>query len=235
MLAPMNDLVPFQPGVAAATLDDPTLEEARAALAPVIPQHAAFDGWNDTALSAAAAQIGLASAIARLAFADGPVVMIAAWFGAIDRQVAAAFPPARIAAMRVHERIEALVLARIESVAPDREALRRALAILALPTNAATAARLGWHAADEMWRLAGDTATDIAHYTKRATLGAVYAATILAFIDDESEDLADTRAFLKRRLRNVARIGRLKAQLLPSTERRFSPARLLGRLRYPTT
>ena len=226
----MNDLVPIQ-----AALFDPTLDEAREALAPVIPQHAAFDGWNEAALLAAATQIGLSPAIARLAFADGQVAMIAAWFGAVDRSVAAAFPPERVTTMRVHERIEALVLARIAAVAPEREALRRALAILALPTNAATAARLGWHAADEMWRLAGDRATDIGHYTKRATLGAVYVATILAFLDDESEDMADTRAFLKRRLRNVARIGKLKAQLVPDTDRRFSPARLLGRLRYPTT
>ncbi|WP_439955303.1 hypothetical protein, partial [Klebsiella pneumoniae] len=56
-----------------------------------------------------------------------------------------------------------------------------------MPQNAARGARLGWRAADAMWRAAGDTATDYNHYSKRMTLGAVYAATIAVFLDDESE------------------------------------------------
>ena len=83
-----------------------------------------------------------------------------------------------------------------------------------------------------MWRLAGDTATDFNHYSKRATLAAVYAATLLAFLDDDSPDLADTRAFLGRRIDGVMRFEKLKAQLRPDRERMFSPARFLGRLRY---
>ena len=67
-------------------------------------------------------------------------------------------------------------LAGSRSWRPAREAVRRALAILAMPQNvAAGAAQLGWRAADLMWRLAGDTSTDFNHYTKRMTLGAVYA------------------------------------------------------------
>ena len=55
-----------------------------------------------------------------------------------------AFPPERIAAMKIRERIRDLVLFRLEAMAPHREALRRALAILAMPQNApaGAAARL---------------------------------------------------------------------------------------------
>ena len=49
---------------------------------------------------------------------------------------------------------------RLELVQPHKEALRRALAILAQPQNLPLAARLGWRAADRMWRSAGDRATD---------------------------------------------------------------------------
>ena len=61
--------------------------------------------------------------------------MIDAWFAAIDRQMAAALPPERLAAMKIRARIAALVMARIETAAPDREALRRAITLLAMPAN----------------------------------------------------------------------------------------------------
>ncbi len=50
---------------------DPTLDEMRATLAPVIPAHAAFDGWTDEALTRAAEELGLVPAQARLAFRAG--------------------------------------------------------------------------------------------------------------------------------------------------------------------
>jgi ubiquinone biosynthesis protein COQ9 len=212
---------------------DMTLDELRDALAPLLPGHAAFDGWNEKALASAAAQLGVPAPRARLAFPGGAIEMIDAWFAEVDRAMTAVLPPELMATLKIRERIIALVVTRLETLAPHREALRRALAVLAFPTNAVAATRFGWRAADAMWRLAGDRATDFAHYTKRMTLAAVYAATLLVFLDDESEHFSDTRAFLDRRIEGVMRFEKLKAQLKPDPERRFSPARFLGRLRYP--
>jgi len=212
---------------------DMTLDELRAALIPLLPQEAAFDGWTDAALESAGRALGVPEDRARLAFPGGAVEMIDAWFGAVDLAMVAALPPERIAAMKIRDRIRATVLARLEAVGPYREALRGALAVLALPANAAHGVRLGWRAADRMWRLAGDTATDLNHYTKRATLAALYGATLLAWLDDDSEDWAETRGFLDRRIDGVMRIERVKARFRSHPERRFSPVRLLGRLRYP--
>lgn len=213
--------------------EDPTLDEIRAALAPRLPMHAAFDGWGPEALDRAAHEAGIDPDVARVAFAGGAIEMIDAWFRSVDHAMAAAVPAEALAAMKVRARITALVWARIETVAPDREALRRALAILALPTNAARGARLGWRAADLMWRLAGDKAVDYNHYTKRLLLSGVYASTVLALLDDETPDLADTRAFLDRRIDNVMAIERTKAQLLGRKTHRPSLSRFIGRLRYP--
>jgi ubiquinone biosynthesis protein COQ9 len=213
--------------------EDMTLDELRTALTPLLPQEAAFDGWTDAALVSAAHALGVPGDRARLAFPGGAIEMIDAWFAMIDLQMFAAVPPERIAAMKIRDRIRALVLARLEASAPYREALRAAFAVLARPDNAARAIRLGWRAADRMWRLAGDTATDFNHYTKRATLGALYMATLLAWMDDDSEDWAETRAFLDRRIDGVMRFEKLKAKLRPDPERLFSPSRFLGRLRYP--
>ncbi|WCT72980.1 COQ9 family protein [Sphingomonas naphthae] len=212
---------------------DMTLPELRAALGPLLPGHATFDGWAPPALDAAAIELGVPPERARIAFPEGAGQMIDAWFASVDEAMAAAFPPDRIAAMKVRERIRSLVWVRIAAVAPHREALRRALAILAFPTNLALGSKLGWRAADAMWRLAGDRSTDFAWYTKRLTLTGVYASTLLALLDDESENLADTAAFLDRRIEGVMRFEKLKAKLKPDPDNHFSPVRFLGRLRYP--
>lgn len=209
------------------------LDELRAALAPLIPDHAAFDGWSGRAIAMAARDLGVPPERARLAFPGGRSEMIDAWFDAVDQAMVAAFPPERIAAMKVRQRIRALVLFRLETMRPHREALRRALAILAMPRNVGDGARLAWRAADRIWRLAGDTATDFNHYSKRAILVGVYGSTSLVFLDDESGDLAVTRAFLDRRIDDVMRFEKFKASWRGTRERLPSLSRFLGRLRYP--
>ena len=209
-----------------------TLDELRAALAPLIPGNAVFDGWSDKALGMAASELGVPHDRARLCFPGGAVEMIDAWFDAIDIAMAKAFPLERISQMKIRERIRELVLYRIEVITPHKEALRRAQAILAQPQNAMTAAKLAWRAADRMWRIAGDRATDFNHYSKRGILSALYMSTMLVFLDDDSEDLASTRGFLGRRIDEVMKFEKLKAQWGGGT-RIPSISRFLGRLRYP--
>ncbi|MFT3965129.1 MAG: COQ9 family protein [Sphingobium sp.] len=209
-----------------------TLDDLRLRLAPLVAENAAFDGWSARALAAAAAQSGTDADIVALAFDGGAVAMIDAWFASIDAAMLAALPPERLGNMRTPDRIAALVGARLDIIAPHREALRRAQAVLAMPRNLAAAAKLGWRAADAMWRAAGDTAADLNHYSKRAILGSVYAATMIVFVNDESEGRADTRAFLARRLAGVARFEKAKARMKGNPDMHFNPARFIGRLRY---
>ena len=215
---------------------DLTLDELRLELAPAIADAAVFDGWGKVALDAAAEAMGVNPAIAALAFPGGPIDMIEAWIARIDADMARALPIDVLAKLPIRERIRRLVGFRLEAATPAKEALRRSLAIMAMPQNLATTARQGWSSADKMWRLAGDTATDYNHYTKRTLLAAIYAATLAVFVDDTSEGHAETAAFLDRRIEGVMRFEKTKARLLGSgrsNETRFSFARLAGRLRYP--
>jgi len=213
---------------------DLTLDEIRAKLAPGIAANAAFDGWSDAVRDMAAQAEGIDTDLAALAFKDGPVDMIDAWFAHIDGVMLAALPSERLALMKIREKITALVEARLDATSIDRESLRRALAILALPQNLAKATRLGWRTVDTIWRAAGDVATDYNYYTKRTILLGVYASTITVFLDDESESLADTRAFLGRRIDGIMQFEKAKAGFLKRTEHGFSLSRFVGRLRYPT-
>jgi len=211
---------------------DPTIPEIRDALAPLVADNAAFDGWKARARDLAADTLGVDRDIALLALPDA-AAMIDAWLAYVDRGMTEALPSEKLATMKVREKITALVEARLDLLAAHRETLRRALAILAMPQNAVHGAKLGWRAADAMWRAAGDIATDYNHYTKRAMLGAVYAATITVFLDDKSEGHADTRAFLARRIEGIMAFEKAKGQFLARTSHRPSLSRFIGRLRYP--
>jgi ubiquinone biosynthesis protein COQ9 len=221
--------------MAAFDVNEMTLEELRPLLAAELPMDAAFDGWGKGALASTAARLSLNPDIAALAFPGGAVEMIDAWFASVDTAMLDRLSPETLAALKIRQRITALVEARLEILAPHREALRRAQSILASPRHAGKAAKLGWRAADVMWRAAGDTATDYNHYSKRAILGSVYAATLLVFVNDDSEGWAETRAFLGRRIEGIMRFEKAKAQWTKGPAIGFSPARFLGRLRYPAT
>ncbi len=216
---------------------DLTLEELRIALAPAIADAAVFDGWTPLAVTNAAAAEGVDPEVAKFAFkAEGlssAMVLIGAWIAAIDRAMVEALPADTLATLKIRERIRRLVQFRLDAVADQQEALRRALAIMAMPQNVRRTLKLSWSSADAMWRLAGDVATDYNHYTKRMILGSIYAATLAVFAQDESKDFAETKAFLARRIEGVMTFEKAKARLLKPRDEVFSPVRLLGRLRYP--
>jgi ubiquinone biosynthesis protein COQ9 len=210
-----------------------TLTEMRMALAPHIAADAVFDGWTIAAAENAATVLGINPATARIAFPGGAMDMIEAWIASIDAAMIVALPADTLVALPIRERIRRLVQFRLDAVAATRESLRRAMAIMAMPQNLARSVQIGWRSADIIWRLAGDNATDYNHYTKRAILAGIYTATLTVFVGDESEGQTETAAFLGRRIDGVMRFEKAKAKWTKPSDAHFSPARFLGRLRYP--
>lgn len=209
------------------------LEKLRLKLALTVGENAAFDGWTHKAVDAAADQLGIDRAQARLAFPKNAAAMVDTYIQGVDAAMAAHFTPERIAKLKVRDRIRSLIWFRLETMAPAREAVRTGLSILAMPQNLPLGARIGWRSADLMWRMAGDTATDYNHYSKRLVLSGVYGSTLLAWLDDQGEGWMDTGAFLDRRLAGVMRFEKWKAAWRGSDLHRPSLTRFLGRLRYP--
>jgi ubiquinone biosynthesis protein COQ9 len=209
------------------------LEAIRLKLALAVGENAVFDGWTAKAVESAANQLGIDLAQARLAYPKDAVHMVDAYIQGVDAAMEAHFTPERIAAMKVRDRIRSLIWFRLETMGPAREAVRTALSILAMPQNVPLALRIGWRSADLMWRLAGDTATDYNHYSKRLILSGVYGSTLLGWLDDQSEGWMETGAFLDRRLAGVMRFEKWKAAWRGNDLHRPSLTRFLGRLRYP--
>ena len=212
---------------------DTPLARIRRQLALAVGENAAFDGWSDKAVDSAAVKAGVDPAQARLAFPHDAAHLVEAWIDGVDTAMEAHFTPEVVAALKIRDRIRSMIWFRLETTAPAREAVRSALSLLAMPQNLALGLRTGWRSADRMWRLAGDTATDYNHYSKRLILAGVYSATLLAWLDDKSEDWSDTAAFLDRRLAGVMRFETWKRNWTADSIRRPSLARFVGRLRYP--
>ena len=209
------------------------LEQLRRRLSLAVGENAVFDGWSRAAVDSAAQQLGIDTVQARLAMPKSQAGMIDTYIQEVDRSLEAHFTPELLAGMKIREKIRSLVWQRLAIQGPAREAIRRALAILAMPQNVPLALRISWRTADLMWRIAGDTSTDFNHYTKRMTLGAVYGSTLLVWLDDQTEGWMETAAFLDRRIDDVMKIEKLKADWRKSSDLRLSPSRFLGRLRYP--
>src|SRR5262249_24073295 len=196
-----------------ATPDRPAFdrEAMRTRLVDAALPHVPFDGWNAGTLALAARDIGVDKVMALRVFPGGAIDAIRHWSEVTDRRMVAACEDAGFAQKRTRDKVARAVRARLELVAPHREAVRRALAILSPPIHAGLSARLVWRTVDAIWYLAGDSATDFNYYTKRGLLAGVYGATLLTWLDDRSPGFAESWWFLDRRLDDALRIPRLMA------------------------
>lgn len=196
------------------------LPERDAAIEAMLP-HVPFDGWTMRALRMGLADAGMPADDAELLFPGGAADMVDTFCDLADRWMER--DAATLAETRLTARVRGVIALRFERNRPHREAIRRALAVLALPTNARVAAACSARTVDSIWYAAGDESADFSWYTKRAILTGVYGTTLLYWLRDGSEDGADTLAFLDRRLAGVGRIGKLRGRL-DSALARLRPA-----------
>jgi len=192
-------------------------------------RHVPFDGWSVQALTAAEESGGLGKGAAYRAFPNGLSDAAAHASDYFDRLALARLNDFDLAAMKIRERIAAGVRARIEVMEPHREAVRRLLGFMALPTNKTLSWRLAWQTCSDIWYAAGDDATDFNHYTKRGLLFPVYTTTTLYWLSDDSEGRAGTWGYLERRISDVLKIPGYQAKAKKALERLPNPFRSLRR------
>jgi ubiquinone biosynthesis protein COQ9 len=211
------------------------MDPAKRRLIEAILPHVAFDGWAESAFNAAVAETGMNPAHARTLCPRGAVDLAVAFHEAGDEAMAAAVKAADLTGMRYSEKVAFAIRARLDAVT-DKEAVRRGTALFALPHVAPEGARLMWGTADAIWRALGDTSEDINWYTKRATLSGVWAAVVLYWLGDDSLNAQATDDFIARRIEDVMRIEKLKAQV--NSNALLKPVtgplnRLLGMVKAP--
>ena len=188
------------------TMPDP----ATLRLVDAILPHVVFDGWSDAAFAAACDDLGLPVAQARVTAPRGALDLAVAYHRAGDAAMVAALAGADLSAMRYSDRVAHALRLRLAGL--DKEAVRRASALFALPVHAGEGAALIWGTADAVWTALGDTSRDLNWYSKRATLSAVWGSVVLYWLGDAGDGQA-TVDFIDRRIGDVMAFEKLKGQL----------------------
>lgn len=216
-------------------------EEMRRAILDEMLAEAAFEGFTSQSLKEAAKAsdidpLALEAGLARRLFPAGIADVLAYWSEEEDRAMVRAFDDLNPKPHGVTKRITWLIKERIMGLDWNREAARRAAATLALPHNAPLGAKLVWDTADTMWRAIDDASTDFNWYTKRASLSAIYTATLSRWFADDGavaeEPYSKTWAFLDARIENLMQFEKAKGQLQKRMPDISSLVGFFGRARY---
>lgn len=194
-----------------------------------------FDGWTYEVLARAGENNGIGRDELDLLFPRGHLDLLEAFSHAADGHMTRAIGAVDLPSFKIRERITLAVIARMEFLQKHREASMRAASVLALPLHSVLTATLLARSVDLAWRGIGDTSTDFNFYTKRATLSLVFSSTLLYWMTDETEDLAQTREFLDRRIENVMQFEIAKAKVKKAAADLPSPVELLAKLRYASS
>ncbi|TCI00950.1 COQ9 family protein [Roseococcus sp. SYP-B2431] len=173
---------------------------SEADLLRAVVARAGREGWTTATLRHALEDRGEGAELASSHFPRGVAGAIDSWFALVDAEMEAAAAAEDLAALRTPARIRRLIELRLIALEPDREALRGAVALLALPWNLPTALRCAARSASAIWYAAGDESADFSWYTRRATLMAVQGAVLAFWLRPNPPTLEETLSFLDRRL-----------------------------------
>ena len=208
------------------------LARARAQILQAALVHVPFDGWTEATLCRAVADAGLDPSIGRRALPGGAIDLVEYFIADADRRMLGALEVLELPSMPVRERIATAVRTRLAQNLVHREAVGRAISLLALPLNGPRALKTLYRTVDAMWHAAGDRSTDYNFYSKRVLLAGVYSATVLYWLNDQSDDQANTAAFVDRRIADVMRIEKAKGRAAAIKQRLPDPFRLWRRMRH---
>lgn len=187
-------------------------------------------GFSEATLTEAGRRAGVSKREVQDAFPQGPASLVEAFSHWADTRMTEILQKQE-PEQRMRDRIACTVRARIEVLIPHKEAARRAAAFLTQPQNTVLATRLTLRTVDAMWRAAGDRSSDFSYYTKRATLSAVYAATLAYWFTDSSEGHQATWTFLGHRIDNVMQFEKLKSAAQDALSKIPDPLKFFDALR----
>jgi ubiquinone biosynthesis protein COQ9 len=173
---------------------------------------AAFDGFTESLLLKAGNSAGADKAALARMFPEGPLSLIEFFSASIDEAMEKRLTALDLSKRKIRERIKLAVMTRLALLAPNKEAARRAAAMMTLPMYAGRGAKLMYRTVDAMWHAAGDTSTDFNFYTKRGILAGVYGSVLVRWFNATGEDEGATEAYLDARIENVMQFEKFKAK-----------------------
>lgn len=212
-------------------LSDPYASK-RDSIVSAFMNDAVFDGLSVKTLHNSFVHCHIPPEQSVLLFPDG-VVDVLAWHSLRADEILTHFAQhSDLKSLSIRKRIETLLMHRFEVMANEREAIRKGLHYLSLPHHVKASTTLLFRTVDTIWRIAGDTSTDMNYYTKRMILSGIYTATLPIWLSDKTPDLEHTRTFLQKRLNDALKLGKLPS-VFPKIENTIlSVSGWLGNLKY---
>lgn len=181
------------------------------------------DGWSMEALHKAVVDTGFAPGDEMRAFNGSVDRAIDHYLRMMDRQLEEKLASIDLSQMRTQDRVATGIMIRLRLAESHKEAVRKSLLYLSLPLRSSIAMKSLFTTVDTIWYAAGDRATDFNYYSKRFLLAGVYSATLLYWLEDDSEDSLQTRAYVERRLADVMMIPKLKNKVKDGFSMLFQP------------
>lgn len=175
--------------------------------------HIPFDGWGQQALSTAAKELNITEEAALAYFPNPSKDLLNYHYHCVNDYLLEQLEIVKTQKLRFHEKIIEALMATYQHFSKDRPAIQRAANLMATPAWQGFGLGLIWQQADLIWQSFGDKSLDWNYYSKRGLLSGVLLSTMPIYLQDESEDLSDTRAFLIRRVDNVLQIPKIRQEI----------------------
>lgn len=167
-----------------------------------VPQH----GWTIQAVIEGVKAQGL-SPSAHGIFPRGPIELVEHFHEKCHREWMEELGNVPMEGMTVPQKISNAVSLRLMKQGAMISTWPQALALQALPSNAASAITGLAKTCDTACNLGGPAPVDMNWFSKRITLGGIYMSAELYMLTDYSEDFDDTREFLERQVTDAEKAG----------------------------
>lgn len=155
------------------------LQAAESRLAKAVAAFVPELGLNRQSVEAGARSLGISEGERDLIAPHGAADIAAILWREHDEILLLPETAESLAGMKIREKIAFLLNTRLDAAAHDEKLARRLMGYFALPHHAALYHRLLWQTADIIWRLAGDTALDANHYSKRMIVSGIITTAMM--------------------------------------------------------
>lgn len=205
----------------------PHLRAAELRLAQAVATFAPDMGFNRLSVQAGARQAGFNAAETDLIAPNGAADIAAILWRGFDE----ALPDtAALDGMKIREKIALLLNTWLDAAAADERLTHRLIGFLMLPGHLNLHRRLVWASAGRIWHLAGDTALDENHYSKRAIVSTILATALMTRLTRGREAQLEQ---VSRNIDGVMKFEKFKAKVPVRPEQLvLQVAESLGRIRF---
>jgi len=185
----------------------------RAQLLEQFMKNCPFDGWTEKNLANAARSVDISEFELHRLLPERLAGLARIYVDTLNEKHRRAFEKLDISALKLREKVFEALMTRLKIMSENKEVVRAFAAYSMNPAHIGSLTHSVSSAADLIWRMVGDKSVDVSFFTKRLSLGAIYSKTLLFWLSDDSDDMAETRGFLRRQIDYLMEFQKIKNKI----------------------